>query len=147
MPTLIHDCSLGDYGLGPDPVQIQLAKVERGGHGIRLSSAVKGLGLRREAGDGGVLRGEVVELDLAEKRRGRKVDDGAGELGSYWDLESNIANSDPHEWAWIHCPLRARYSGFCSVCFFIVRLTNCTSSEQDALVFDPHPRIICFFYA
>ncbi|KAI5314743.1 hypothetical protein L3X38_043919 [Prunus dulcis] len=112
----------------PLRLEIRLAEVERGGHDVGLSNAVKGLGLLREAGDDDVLRGEVVELDLAETRGGRKVDNGVGELGSYWDLESNVANCDPHEWAWIHCPLRARYSGFCSVCFFIVRLTNCISS-------------------
>ncbi|KAM2913896.1 hypothetical protein COP2_044494 [Malus domestica] len=51
-------------GLGCEAVEIGLTKVEGGGSG----GVVEGLGVGREAGDDGVLRREVedVELDLAE---------------------------------------------------------------------------------
>ncbi|PQP99608.1 hypothetical protein Pyn_21465 [Prunus yedoensis var. nudiflora] len=104
--------------VGPDLVQIQLVEVERGGHGIGLSSAVKGLGLQQETRDNNILIGEVLELDLVETRRGRRVDDEAGRLGS--DLPT-MTRTNRHE-SVAHSERDALV--FFSVCFFGAKLPN-----------------------
>ena len=90
----------GADGLSGELVDIGLAEVERGGN--RMHLRVGEVAFRRNERNDGGLKRKILELDFAETRRRRRMNNGERGFRSNGNFEGEVADCEPHERARIH---------------------------------------------
>lgn len=90
----------GEDGFSGELVDIGLAEVERGGN--RMHLRVGEVAFRRNERNDGGLKRKILELDFAETRRRRRMNNGERGFRSNGNFEGEVADCEPHERARIH---------------------------------------------